>query len=76
MPRFRLLLGALFAAVLALAALPSRAENFAPGEASVQGCNTRCQSEFTDCVIACDGARACEQACKTTVARCVETCRR
>jgi hypothetical protein len=44
--------------------------------ASVQSCNTQCQSRFTDCVLACDGALPCEQACKTAVTRCVAECRR
>jgi hypothetical protein len=46
------------------------------GPAGVQACTTRCQSQFTDCVLACDGAVPCEQACKVTVSRCVDECRR
>ena len=39
-----------------------------------QQCNTECQSKMTDCVLACDGIRSCEEACKRQGEACVRTC--
>jgi hypothetical protein len=41
---------------------------------SVQGCNTRCQSEQTDCVLRCDGEIPCIQQCQKVAEGCVDTC--
>jgi hypothetical protein len=60
--------------VALLAAWPGQASE--PALLGVQACTTRCQSQFTDCVLACDGALPCEQTCKVTVIRCVAECRR
>lgn len=43
-------------------------------EASVQQCNTQCQSRMTDCVQACDGQLACELSCKARAESCVRSC--
>jgi hypothetical protein len=42
---------------------------------SVQGCNTRCQSVQTDCVLRCDGDIPCIQQCQKAADSCVDQCR-
>jgi hypothetical protein len=42
---------------------------------SVQGCNTRCQSVQTDCVLRCDGDIPCIQECQKVADSCVDQCR-
>jgi hypothetical protein len=42
--------------------------------AGTQQCNTECQSQMTDCILACDGIRSCEEACKKKGASCVVAC--
>ena len=42
--------------------------------ASTQRCNTECQSTMTDCILACDGMRSCEEACKKKGQSCVNIC--
>lgn len=43
---------------------------------SPQACNTECQREQTDCILACDGNLACERGCARKGRDCVERCRR
>jgi hypothetical protein len=59
-------------ALIAVSGVPSPIGSF--GAASVQACNTACQSAFTDCVLACDGSRPCEQRCQSAVEHCVAGC--
>ena len=42
--------------------------------AGTQQCNTECQSKMTDCILACDGIRTCEEACKKKGQSCVNVC--
>lgn len=42
--------------------------------ASVQSCNTDCQSEQTDCVLRCDGQLACTEKCQVAADQCVGRC--
>jgi len=42
---------------------------------SPQACNTECQRQQTDCVLACDGNLPCERRCTVTGRACVERCR-
>jgi hypothetical protein len=42
--------------------------------AGTQQCNTECQSKMTDCILACDGMRSCEEACKKKGQSCVGIC--
>jgi hypothetical protein len=42
---------------------------------SVQSCDTQCQSNETDCDLACDQVVACVEECKKTSAVCVQQCR-
>jgi hypothetical protein len=42
--------------------------------AGTQQCNTACQSRMTDCLLACDGRRPCEEECKRKAVGCVEVC--
>ncbi|HET9953401.1 MAG TPA: hypothetical protein VFQ61_02795 [Polyangiaceae bacterium] len=39
-----------------------------------QRCNTRCQSEQTDCAVRCDGEVSCIQGCQKVADSCVEKC--
>ena len=59
----------IFGALVSLPALAARSE-----PASVQGCNTRCQSEQTDCALRCDGDIPCIQGCQKIADSCVEKC--
>ncbi|HWA75132.1 MAG TPA: hypothetical protein VG937_22495 [Polyangiaceae bacterium] len=63
------LLFLIFGALVALPAFAARGES-----ASVQGCNTRCQTEQTDCALRCDGDIPCIQGCQKTADSCVEKC--
>jgi len=56
----------------ALVSFPALAARSEP--ASVQGCNTRCQSEQTDCALRCDGDIPCIQGCQRIADACVEKC--
>jgi hypothetical protein len=72
------LLGVALAAALAVSAWlgrdqPPSALSFA---LSPQECNTECQRQQTDCVLACDGNLPCERRCTETGRTCVERCRR
>jgi hypothetical protein len=42
--------------------------------AGTQQCNTECQSKMTDCILACDGMRSCEEVCKKKGQSCVNVC--
>jgi len=42
--------------------------------AGTQQCNTDCQSRMTDCILACDGMRSCEETCKKKGQSCVSLC--
>jgi hypothetical protein len=42
--------------------------------AGTQQCNTECQSKMTDCILACDGMRSCEEMCKKKGQSCVGVC--
>jgi hypothetical protein len=42
--------------------------------AGTQQCNTECQSKMTDCILACDGIRSCEEVCKKKGQSCVSIC--
>lgn len=42
--------------------------------AGTQQCNTECQSRMTDCILACDGMRSCEEVCKKKGQSCVSVC--
>lgn len=75
-PRRGLLLG-LAAAALGLALWLGRgartsAERFA---LSPQACNTECQRQQTDCVLACEGRLPCERRCIEQGQACVKRCR-
>jgi hypothetical protein len=41
---------------------------------SVQSCNTRCQSEQTDCALRCDGDVSCIRGCQKAADGCVAKC--
>jgi hypothetical protein len=41
---------------------------------SPQECNTECQRQQTDCILACDGNVPCERRCTKTGQACVEGC--
>ena len=41
----------------------------------VQTCDTQCQSDETDCDLACDQVVACVEECKKTSEACVKKCR-
>lgn len=70
-PAFSKLARTLVGAVLGVfVGLPSSSA----GTLSIQGCNTRCQTEQTDCVLACDGDIPCIQACQQAADVCVERC--
>ena len=43
-------------------------------ESGVQRCNTRCQRQQTDCVLACDGDLECAGRCDDAAQSCVEAC--
>jgi hypothetical protein len=47
----------------------------APARLGVQECDTRCQTDYTDCIDRCDGVRACQESCTRTVNECVTGCR-
>src|SRR5690606_8685081 len=75
-PRRGLLLG-LAAAALGLALWLGRgartsAERFA---LSPPACNTECQRQQTDCVLACEGRLPCERRCIEQGQACVKRCR-
>jgi hypothetical protein len=46
----------------------------ASANASVQSCNTRCQSAQTDCALRCDGKISCIQECQAIADACAEAC--
>jgi hypothetical protein len=46
----------------------------ATANASVQSCNTRCQTAQTDCNLRCDGHIPCIQQCQVTADGCAEAC--
>jgi hypothetical protein len=56
----------LFAAALALLC--------ATANASVQSCNTRCQTAQTDCNLRCDGNIPCISQCQTSADTCADVC--
>jgi hypothetical protein len=46
----------------------------ATANASVQSCNTRCQTAQTDCDLRCDGNIPCINQCQATADSCAEAC--
>lgn len=46
----------------------------ASANASVQSCNTRCQTAQTDCNLRCDGHIPCIQQCQASADSCAEAC--
>jgi hypothetical protein len=46
----------------------------ASANASVQSCNTRCQTAQTDCNLRCDGDIPCINQCQATADTCAESC--
>jgi len=46
----------------------------ASANASVQSCNTRCQTAQTDCSLRCDGNIPCINQCQVSADSCAEAC--
>jgi len=46
----------------------------ASANASVQTCNTRCQTAQTDCNLRCDGDIPCINQCQTGADKCADAC--
>jgi hypothetical protein len=46
----------------------------ATANASVQSCNTRCQTAQTDCNLRCDGNIPCIQQCQVAADGCADAC--
>jgi hypothetical protein len=46
----------------------------ATANASVQSCNTRCQTAQTDCNLRCDGHIPCIEQCQVTADGCADSC--
>ncbi|RYZ07927.1 MAG: hypothetical protein EOO73_09505 [Myxococcales bacterium] len=46
----------------------------ASANASVQSCNTRCQTAQTDCNLRCDGSIPCINQCQVSADSCAESC--
>jgi len=46
----------------------------ATANASVQSCNTRCQTAQTDCNLRCDGNIPCIQQCQVSADSCADAC--
>jgi hypothetical protein len=46
----------------------------ASANASVQSCNTRCQTAQTDCNLRCDGNIPCISQCQVSADSCAEAC--
>jgi hypothetical protein len=46
----------------------------ASASASVQTCNTRCQTAQTDCNLRCDGNIPCINQCQATADSCADAC--
>lgn len=46
----------------------------ASANASVQSCNTRCQTAQTDCNLRCDGNIPCINQCQASADSCAEAC--
>jgi len=61
--------------LLAPALLPSSLEPSGGARLGVQSCDTQCQSDETDCDLACDQVVACVQECKKASEACVKKCR-
>jgi hypothetical protein len=67
------LLGAsLLLAPALFAAVPDRSNAITLG---VQSCDTQCQTNETDCDLACDQVVACVEECKKTSELCAQKCR-
>ncbi|HEY2409451.1 MAG TPA: hypothetical protein VGI10_25770 [Polyangiaceae bacterium] len=50
-------------------------ESARPAPLGVQTCDTQCQSDKTDCELACDQVVSCVEECKRVAVACVEQCR-
>ncbi|MES1187066.1 MAG: hypothetical protein ABUL60_24840 [Myxococcales bacterium] len=46
----------------------------ATANASVQSCNTRCQTAQTDCNLRCDGSIPCINQCQVSADTCADAC--
>jgi hypothetical protein len=46
----------------------------ASANASVQSCNTRCQTAQTDCNLRCDGSIPCISQCQVSADTCADAC--
>jgi hypothetical protein len=46
----------------------------ASANASVQSCNTRCQTAQTDCNLRCDGNIPCINQCQASADNCADSC--
>jgi hypothetical protein len=57
-----------YAVVLALVTLCATAN------ASVQSCNTRCQTAMTECNLRCDGSIPCIKQCQLSADSCADAC--
>lgn len=62
-------------ALLWLAAASTGSTETVRSALSPQGCVTACQTQQTDCILACEGVVPCEKKCVIAGERCVRGCR-